>query len=175
MRKGWFLTCCLAAPLLIASALASPQAEPGKLVQQMGLKAGRWHTTGRIISGQILPATPGSTVPDELQDQLRKKLGTSFETEDCIGSKRANGDLILPGIKIASDCLPIDAEARGHTLRLKSTCGDGADGFKVKTEVQASYQNTAMTARISVSAFSGGTGTMTKLELATSSKFVGTC
>lgn len=175
MRKGYFLTSCLVAPLWIVSALASPQTEPGKLVQQMGLKAGRWHTTGRITDAQLLPAKPGGRVSSELQAELRKKLGTSFETEDCIGTKLApNGDLILPGIKIGSACPPVESEALGHRLRLKSACGND-DGFKVETDIEASYQTTSMAAKIRVSALSGGTGTITKLELATSSKFIGPC
>ena len=173
MRKGYFWTSCLAAPLWIASAQALPQTEPGNLVQQMGLKPGRWHTTGRIVSGQILPTEPGGTIPSELQAELRKKLGTPFETEDCIGRPTTNGGLILPGIKIGSDCPPVESEALGNRLRLKSICGE--DGFKAETEVEASYQTTTMAAKIRVSAFSGGTRTLTKLELATSSKFVGPC
>jgi hypothetical protein len=176
MSKRHLAISCAVVPLWIASALASPQTRPDNLAQKMGLKAGRWHTTIRIVSAQVLPATPADKVPPEVEAELRDRSRAPYQTDDCIGSRFASkSDLILPGIKIEADCVRTQPEVLKQSLRLKTTCGSLAKGFKVDTDVRATYQNSAMAARISVAAWSKNTRTITKLELTTSSRYVGAC
>jgi hypothetical protein len=103
-------------------------------------------------------------------------IGSSMDTEDCIGSIRPPGsDLVLPGIKIEAACILGETEADGRILRIKGSCGSLAKGFKADMNIRATHSATTMAAEIESVAFSEGVGFSTRILVATNSKFVGQC
>jgi len=151
------------------------QSGPPNVVGQMGLKPGRWHTVIRITAATALPAS-GKVVPENIQTELRKKVGSSFETEDCIGSNQIpHSDLVLPGIKIASECTLGEVEADRRHLKLRASCGSLSDGFRADVDVEATHTDVAMTANAETSAFSKAAGFGTKINVTTSSTYAGEC
>jgi hypothetical protein len=141
----------------------------------MGLKPGRWRTTIRVIEATALPES-GADVPERVKAGLRQQVGSSTETEDCIGSRRApRGDLLLPGIKIGADCTFAGVSADKHSLKLKASCGSLSEGFQADVRVDASHTDVVMRARAETSAFSKAAGFRTKLIVTTSSTYAGQC
>jgi hypothetical protein len=119
---------------------------------------------------------PGGEVPDSVRSELQRKIGTSFETDDCIGtSGGANGELILPGISIGGDCALSNVQATTRSLALNSVCGKASGGFQARTNVQAAISGATMNAKVQVSALSKELAVITNLTLSTSSKYVGNC
>jgi len=178
MRKNWWvISSCAAAALCTSAALAATPADFATLVQLMGLKAGQWHSTVRVVAAEISPLDPKTVVPPDVQAAARSKVGSSFETDDCIGTTglTGKGDLVLPAMKIAADCSLKGSEADRHSLTLRAVCGDATGDFRAEVHEQATHGDTAMTARIETSATARKAGYVTKLTLSTTSNYVGLC
>ncbi|MCA0207523.1 MAG: DUF3617 family protein [Proteobacteria bacterium] len=159
----------------LVSAVAAMQPNSLDIVGEMGLKPGRWRTTIQIVDAAIVP-TPGRPVPAGAAERLKQAIGSSMDTEDCIGSIRPPGsDLVLPGIKIEAACVLGEVEADQRILRIKGTCGSMAKGFKADMNVQAAHSATAMTANVESLAFSEGVGFSTRIVVTTNSKYMGQC
>lgn len=177
MRKShWWICLSGAAWLGATSVFALPAMNANSVMRQVGLKVGQWHTTIRIIGAEAVPATPGGEAPDSVRSELQRKIGTSFETDDCIGTNAgANGELVLPGISIGGDCALSNVQATTSNLALDSVCGKASGGFQARTNVQATISGANMSSKVQVSTLSQELGVITNLTLSTSSKYVGNC
>jgi hypothetical protein len=159
----------------VVSAVAAMQANSLDIVGEMGLKPGRWRTTIQIVDAAIVP-TPGRPIPAGAEERLKQTIGSSMDTEDCIGSIRpSDSDLVLPGIKIEAACVLTEVEANERVLRIKGSCGSVARGFKADMNIQATHSATAMAADIESLAFSEGVGFSTRIAVTTNSKYMGQC
>lgn len=175
MRLNRFSLCCTIGSLWAASAFATMQSEPPGVAARMGLKPGYWHTTIRITGITVIPQS-GKVVPPNMEAELGKKIGSSLETDDCIGpAQNPRDDLILPGIRIAADCAYREVEVNRHRLNLIASCGSVSKGFKADIAVQAKHTDVAMEAEMETTAFSAGAGLSTKINLTTSSVYRGKC
>lgn len=178
MRRSCLLiSSCAAAGFWIGGAVAAMPSDFSTLVQQMGLKAGQWHTTIRVVAADISPLDPKGVVPPDAQTALRSRVGSSFETDDCIGTTglTANGDLILPGVKISAGCSLNGTEGDRRRLTLRAACDDATGEFKAEVNGQATHGDTTMAAEIETSASSRKLGYATKLTISTTSNYVGEC
>jgi hypothetical protein len=177
MRKSRLLICFgLVAPLWVVPALASSQSDFVDLIRKLSLKTGRWHTTLRIVDIQLSADGSGKEIPADVRAHIQKKIGTSSETDDCIGTgTTAKGELVLPGIGISPDCTISGTEAVAPNLHLIASCGSTASGFKADTSFNATYANTSMAGSLEASVFSAQAGFTTKVILTTSSNYAGEC
>ncbi|MGH6614623.1 hypothetical protein [Sphingomonas sp.] len=143
-----------------------------KVIAAMGLKQGRWHTVLKW-EDLTIKATDPAAAPPAGAAEMQKKIGTTFETDDCIGSSlAANGDLILPGIGIGGDCLNTIQIGGGH-ISLLSSCGTPQRGYKAVVNFNGSHTPTMMTGVADVNASVRGVDTTTKLSLVAS--YAGDC
>ena len=145
-------------------------------MRQLDLRVGQWHTIIRVTAAQAMPAAPGGQVSPRAQSEFQGKVGTSFQTDDCIATKAGpTGNLILPGINIGGDCALSNVQATKSNLKLDAVCGSASGGFRARTSVDATIADVAMRARVRISALSQGAGVVTHLTLSTSSTYIGEC
>ena len=169
---------CLSGAALVgaAAALAVPTTNADTVMRQIGLKVGQWHTIIRITAAEAVPATQGGEVSPRLQGELRRKVGTFYETDDCVATRAgSNGNLILPGINIGGECPLSNVRATKSNLRVDAVCGSASSGFQARTSVQAVIAGAAMNAHVQISTFSREAGVTTHLTLSTASNYTGPC
>ena len=143
------------------------------LVEKMGLRLGQWHTTLKYEDAIPSAVDPVTTVPEAMASELRAKIGTSFETDDCLGYLLpANGALILPGISIA-DCDFPDMAAGGGAMRLFASCGADGRGVRSTMDIKASY--TPLTMKSSIAIDSVSNGVRLRIKLTSVSSYSGAC
>ncbi|PTS80867.1 hypothetical protein DBR17_10330 [Sphingomonas sp. HMWF008] len=172
----WWLFSSATSAFVATAALAAQTMTANDVMRNIGLKAGQWHTSIRVTGAEAASSSPGRELPERVRSELQKMIGTSVETDDCIGtSGGANGALILPGISIAGDCVLSDVHATTRDLALDSVCGKADDGFRARMKVKAILSDATMNATVQVSTRSEGVGVVTNLTLSTASKYVGSC
>ncbi|OHD02434.1 MAG: hypothetical protein A2885_11110 [Sphingopyxis sp. RIFCSPHIGHO2_01_FULL_65_24] len=159
----------------IAPAVVATQASEPTLAKKMGLKPGQWRTVLRVTDAEIT-ARPGESVPADAEPALRKLIGSTTETYECIGWQQPAGSaLTLPGIKIDAACTFEELVADGRTLKIKGRCGSPSEGFHADMKVQAEHDDVEMTASVETIAFSEGVGLGTTVVATTTSSHVGPC
>lgn len=170
----FFTTTIFTTCMLVTSAFAVQTTDPRNVMRQLGIHLGQWHTTIRITAAEITPTKKGYVVPAAARAELRKKVGTSFSTNDCIGSEPdAKGDLILPGINISHQCPLSKFSKNGSGFTLNASCGSASEGFLTTTSIHSAFDNAKMTS--SIKTVSQGAAITTNMTLVASSTYVGQC
>lgn len=165
-----------AACLVPTHALAQASVDKDDLVQAMGLKPGRWHTTFRVTSADLVPLEQATDALSNARSKLREKIGFSTETEDCIGKgPDRDGNLILPGINIGATCAFNRIDARDGRLNLSANCGDAAGGFGADLDIQATYSSATMTTEIESRTSSKKGGYLITMTMEMTSRHDGLC
>lgn len=177
MRHTSFFTAnILGTCLVVTSAFAIQTTDARTVVRHLGLHVGQWRTTIRVTAAEITPAKKGYVVPAAARAELRKKVGTSFITNDCIGSEPdAKGDLILPGINISHQCQLSSFSKNGSGFKLDASCGSASEGFHATTNIQSNFNNAKMNSNMTTKTFSQNAGIITNMVLTASSTYVGEC
>ncbi|RYF20130.1 MAG: DUF3617 family protein [Oxalobacteraceae bacterium] len=175
-HTSFFTATILGTCLLVTSAFAIQTTNPKTVVSQLGLHVGQWRTSIRVTAAAITPAKKGYVLPEAARTELRKKVGTSFSTNDCIGSEPdAKGDLILPGINISHQCQLSNFSKNGSGFKLDASCGSTSEGFYATTNIQSSFNNAKMNSNIKTKTVSQNAGIITNMVLTASSIYVGEC
>jgi hypothetical protein len=168
--KPLLISLCLTAAVFPANAV---ETAPADLVQEMGLKAGRWHTVGKFESIE-LTADPGGSVPEDLRARLQGQVGRIIEGDDCIGPGLAtNGQLILPSMALGCPASRMDAES--GRLAIDATCNGTNGGLRTDMNIEATYSDETMSGRFATTTHVRDPGYTVKAVISTNSRYAGQC
>lgn len=156
-----------------ATAAGAPATDAAALRQQMALQPGRWHTTATITSAETSPTTPGKAAPPEAGEALKKQIGRTFETDDCIGASAADGSLILPGVHVGPGCRYEDVSVQAGRFAFTTRCGN--QGFEAEVSAQGRYGPTTIEATLATRTVAEAAGMRTAITLTTRSTRTGAC
>lgn len=119
------------------------------------LKAGQWEKTLQIKSLELTGAPP------EVQAQARAQIGQPRTNQECLTAEQANNPLQqmreMASQGRAANCRFTDETFSGGVIRIRATCGGGAQGGSGTISVEGSFTETTLQATMSVEG-QGGTG-----------------
>jgi hypothetical protein len=140
-----FLVSVAAAACLAGASAVAGVSAVGRsaLWQRLGLQPGRWHSAITMVSADFTPIEGHADLPAEIVAEMKRKIGTTSESDDCLIAVGAAPALVLPGIRIGnSPCRYDDVRVAGGRFAFTATCN--SRGFEAGAKAEGRYAPTSM-------------------------------